>query len=44
MAAQLYTGELFPGLDLRLAGGGGMKLPGGIDSRFLIAIFYRGHW
>ena len=44
MPKQLYTGDPFPDLVLNFSGGGGMSLPQNIDSRFLIAIFYRGHW
>ncbi len=40
----LYSGDAFPALSLRLTGGGVFEIPGGIDSKYLIAIFYRGHW
>lgn len=44
MALRLYSGDAFPNIALTLANGGSMELPSAIDSRFLIAIFYRGHW
>lgn len=44
MAAQLYSGDPFPPLTLKLVGGGQFTVPASIDSKYLIAIFYRGHW
>jgi hypothetical protein len=44
MAEKLYSGDAFPALTLNIAGGGTFSLPGDVDSKYLIAIFYRGHW
>ena len=44
MSAKLYSGDTFPQLTLNLAGGGAFTIPRDIDSKYLIAIFYRGHW
>ena len=44
MASQLYSGDAFPPLKLALTGGGAFSIPADIDSKYLIAIFYRGHW
>src|SRR4051812_28783648 len=44
MANRLYSGDQFPGLQLKLAGGNTFQVPVSITSRYLIAIFYRGHW
>ena len=41
---KLTTGDDFPNLTLNLAGGGTLELPGDIDTRFAIVLFYRGHW
>lgn len=40
----LYTGDAFPDLTLKLVGGGTFNIPPSLDSKYLIAIFYRGHW
>lgn len=44
MSAMLYTGDAFPDLTLKLIGGGTFNIPPSLDSKYLIAIFYRGHW
>ena len=44
MVNRLYSGDVFPALNLKLAGGGTRQIPSSIDSKYLIAIFYRGHW
>lgn len=44
MAEKFYTGDSFPNLSLNLAGGKKFSIPQDIDSKFLIAVFYRGHW
>ena len=40
----LNTGDAFPGLKLNLTDGTGIVLPECIDSRYMIVLFYRGHW
>ena len=44
MSRQLYTGDTFPAMKLDLTGGGHFDFPASLDSKYLIAIFYRGHW
>ncbi len=44
MAKKLYSGDAFPEIDLTLADGKTFLIPGDIDSKYLIAVFYRGHW
>ncbi|MEM7407938.1 MAG: hypothetical protein AAF458_21790 [Pseudomonadota bacterium] len=44
MAQKLDAGEQFPQLELDLVSGGSLVLPDGIETRYLIALFYRGHW
>lgn len=44
MADKLNTGDTFPNLSINLVGGGTMDLPGGLDSKYKIVLFYRGHW
>jgi hypothetical protein len=44
MAAKLNSGDVFPRLTLKLADGGTLELPGGLDARYQIILFYRGHW
>jgi hypothetical protein len=44
MGSKLYSGDAFPALTLNLPGGKSFAIPQDIDSKYLIAIFYRGHW
>ncbi len=44
MAAKLNTGDPFPKLSLNLVDGGKLELPGGLDAKYRIILFYRGHW
>ena len=44
MAPKLNTGDAFPQLELKLAGGGTLVLPDGLDARYKVILFYRGHW
>ena len=44
MADKLNSGEAFPDLALRLTGGGTLRLPEGLDARYKVILFYRGHW
>jgi len=41
---KLNLGDRFPELRLNLAGGGSLTLPAGLNSRYSIVLFYRGHW
>ncbi len=44
MADKLNAGDPFPKLTLQLADGGKLDLPEGIDSKYKVILFYRGHW
>jgi peroxiredoxin len=44
MAPKLNTGDAFPKLTLSLTDGGKLELPDGLDARYRIVLFYRGHW
>jgi hypothetical protein len=44
MAEKLYAGETFPSLTFDLVGGGTITLPDNIDTKYFVALFYRGHW
>jgi hypothetical protein len=44
MAHKLNAGDAFPALTLDLVDGGKLELPGGLDARYKIILFYRGHW
>jgi hypothetical protein len=44
MADKLNAGDAFPRMPLDLAGGGKLELPDGLDARYKVILFYRGHW
>jgi hypothetical protein len=44
MAQKLGTGETFPRMSLKLVDGSTLELPEGIDAKYKIVLFYRGHW
>ena len=44
MAEKLGIGDTFPDMTINLVDGGTMELPGGIDSKYRVMLFYRGHW
>lgn len=44
MAEKLGIGSRFPQMTLALADGGTLALPEGLDARYRIILFYRGHW
>jgi len=44
MADKLNTGDSFPGLLLDLVDGTRLGLPEGLDARYKVVLFYRGHW
>jgi peroxiredoxin len=44
MADKLNAGDPFPRLTLQLVQGGTLALPEGLDARYKIILFYRGHW
>ena len=44
MVDKLGTGDAFPSLSLKFAGGGVINLPEGLDTPLTVVLFYRGHW
>ena len=44
MAEKLNTGDMFPSMTVNLVDGGTLDLPGGIESKYKVLLFYRGHW
>lgn len=44
MAEKLNTGDVFPNLTLDLVDGTRLDLPAGLDARYKVILFYRGHW
>jgi hypothetical protein len=44
MATKLDTGDQFPNMALSLLDGSSFSIPGDISSKYLLALFYRGHW
>ena len=44
MATKLNSADRFPPLSLKLVDGAALELPDGIDARYKVILFYRGHW
>jgi len=44
MADKLGIGDAFPELQFDLVGGGSLSLPDGLDAKYKVVLFYRGHW
>jgi hypothetical protein len=44
MAAKLNSADPFPRLTLKLTDGNSLNLPEGIDAKYKVILFYRGHW
>ena len=44
MAEKLGIGATFPKITLNLVDGGTLSLPDGLDAKYRIILFYRGHW
>jgi len=44
MGNKLDAGEVFPKLTLQLVDGGTLELPDGLDAKYKVILFYRGHW
>ena len=44
MAQKLNTGDAFPRLTLNLSDGSPLELPDGIEAKYKVILFYRGHW
>ena len=44
MTEKLGAGAAFPSLTINLASGGTLDLPKGLNSKYGVVLFYRGHW
>lgn len=44
MTDKLGIGDTFPHLTLSLVDGSTLELPDGVDAKYRIFLFYRGHW
>jgi hypothetical protein len=44
MANKLGIGDPFPKVTITLVEGGTLDLPQGLDAKYKIVLFYRGHW
>ncbi len=44
MAGKLGIGDTFPKLTVDLVDGGTLDLPDGLDGKYRVILFYRGHW
>jgi len=44
MESKLGIGAVFPHLRLNLVDGSSLALPDGMDAKYRIILFYRGHW
>ena len=44
MAAKLNSGDSFPNITLKLTDGSTLSLPDGLDAKYKVILFYRGHW
>jgi hypothetical protein len=44
MSNKLGIGDTLPSLTVDLVGGGKLDLPEGLDAKYRVILFYRGHW
>ena len=44
MGEKLQIGDKIPGLELKLLDGSSFKVPEDMTGRYLVLLFYRGHW
>ncbi len=44
MSEKLGIGSAFPNLTIDLVDGGTLDLPDGLDAKYRVILFYRGHW
>ena len=44
MADKLGIGAVFPAMKIDLVIGGAIELPKGINAKYGVVLFYRGHW
>ncbi len=44
MSDKLGIGAIFPEMKIDLVDGGSIDLPQGINAKYRVVLFYRGHW
>ncbi len=44
MSDKLGIGAMFPQMKIDLVFGGSIDLPEGINAKYRVVLFYRGHW
>ena len=44
MAEMLGIGDPMPAVTIKLVVGSTLDLPAGLDARYQVILFYRGHW
>ena len=44
MSDKFGIGDTLPNLTINLVGGGTLDLPEGLDAKYRVILFYRGHW
>lgn len=44
MTEKLHIGSAFPVITIPLVGGGSFELPDGLNAKYGVVLFYRGHW
>jgi peroxiredoxin len=44
MAEKLGIGDSMPAVTINLVDGSTLDLPAGLDARYKVILFYRGHW
>ena len=44
MAEKLGIGATFPSLTLNMVDGSSLNVPGDLNSKYKVILFYRGHW
>ncbi len=44
MSNKFGIGDTLPNLTVDLVGGGTLDLPEGLDAKYRVILFYRGHW
>lgn len=44
MSEKLGMGAMFPDMEINIVSGGSIKLPAGLDAKYCVVLFYRGHW
>ena len=44
MAEKLNPGDMFPKMTINLVDGSTLELPDGIEAKYKVLLFYRGHW